>query len=65
MLALAALMYAAAEVRKETAKEIGELQAALYAIYSRHKNFIVVPGDMTPKERADFILEHIARMEAQ
>ena len=48
------------EIRRDTMKEVGELQAALYAIYSRHKNFIIVPGNMSPKERADFILEQIS-----
>jgi predicted ATPase len=51
------------EVRRDTSKVVGELQAALYAIYCRHKNFIVVPGNLSPKERADFILQQTLTIE--
>lgn len=51
------------EIRRDTMKEVGELQAALYAIYSRHKNFIIVPGNMSPEKRADFILDKILNIE--
>ncbi len=47
------------EIRKEGVQEVRELQAALYAIYSRHKHFIVVPGKMSPEERAQFILDRL------
>lgn len=53
------------EIRRENSQEVGELQAALYAIYSRHKHFIIVPGNMSPEKRADFILEQIATIEQQ
>ncbi len=48
------------QIRRESVQEVREQQAALYAIYSRHKYFIPVPGMMTPKERADFILNHLS-----
>lgn len=47
------------EIRRDTMKEVGELQAALYAIYSRHRNFIIVPGNMSPEKRADYILDRL------
>jgi len=47
------------EIRRENLQEARELQAALYAIYSRHKQFIIVPGNMTSEERAHFILKHL------
>lgn len=51
------------EIRCENTKEVYELQAALYAIYSKHKHLILVPGDLTPKERADFILQRAHNLE--
>jgi predicted ATPase len=53
------------EIRLQNAKEADELQAALYAIYSRHRNFILVPGNLSPKERAAFILNRINELEQQ
>ena len=53
------------EIRKESSKEFHELQAALYAIYCRHKHFIPVPGNLSPKKRAQFILDHIEKIESQ
>lgn len=43
------------EIRRDTAKEVDELQTALYAIYCMHKHFFVVPGNLTPDERAQWI----------
>lgn len=51
------------EVRCEDAHEASKLELATYAIYCRHDHFIVVPGELTPEERADFILEKIREME--
>jgi predicted ATPase len=51
------------EVRREDAQEAAKLEVAIYAIYCRHDNFIVVPGGLTPQERADFILEKIRHMD--
>ena len=50
-------------VRWENAQEAAKQEAAIYAIYCRHDNFIVVPGGLSPEERADFILEKIRPME--
>ena len=47
------------EVFRENGQEAAKLEAAVHAIYCRHKNFIEVPGGMSPRERADFILERI------
>lgn len=52
------------EVRKEDETEAKELQAALYKTYSKHKKFVVVPGNLSPKERANYILEQVRRIEA-
>ena len=51
------------EIRRDSTREAMEQQAALYAIYSRHKNFILVPGCMTPAERAAFILDKVKTLE--
>jgi len=51
------------EVRREDAQEAAKQEAAIYAIYCKHDNFIVVPGGLSPQERADFILEKIRLME--
>jgi predicted ATPase len=51
------------EARRENAQEAANLETAAYAIYCRHDNFIAVPGDLSPQERADFILEKIRRMD--
>jgi predicted ATPase len=47
------------EIRRENTQEAAELEVAAYAVYCKHDHFIVVPGGMTPAERADFILEKI------
>lgn len=47
------------EIRKESTQEAAELEVATYAIYCSHNNFILVPGGMSPAERADFILKKI------
>lgn len=51
-------------VRRELAQAARDIHVGLYAVYSRHKNFIIVPGNLCPKERADFILEQIFKIEA-
>lgn len=51
------------EIRRENTEEAGRLEAATYAIYCRHHNFILVPGGMSPVERADFILEKMKGLE--
>ncbi len=51
------------DVRKENAREAAQLEVATYAMYCRHHNFIVVPGGLSPRERADFILEKIRQRE--
>jgi predicted ATPase len=51
------------DVRRENLKEVEELQVALYAIYCRHKNFIIVPGDLSVEERSAIILEHVNNLE--
>jgi predicted ATPase len=53
------------EIRRENLKEVGELQAGIYAIYSRHKNFIPIPGNMSAEKRADYILEQISKIEGK
>ncbi len=53
------------EIRRENSKEAGEFQAALFAVYCQHKNFIVVPGNLSAQERATFILECVNRLEQQ
>lgn len=53
------------EVRRENTQQFTEIQAALYAVYCRHKNFIIVPGNLTPAERATFILSSIKKIEDQ
>ena len=53
------------EIRRDSQKEVGELQAALYAIYCRHKNFIIVPGNLSPKKRSALILEYVNKFEKQ
>jgi predicted ATPase len=52
------------EVRRENAQEAAKQEAAIYAIYCKHNNFIVVPGGLSPQERADFILEKIRQMDS-
>lgn len=52
-------------IRRENSQQAGEMQAALFAVYCQHKNFVVVPGNLTPQERAVFILESIHRLEGQ
>lgn len=52
------------ELRRENAQEAAELEVATFAIYCRHDRFIVVPGGLSPKERAEFILEKIQQIEA-
>jgi predicted ATPase len=51
-------------IRQETAQQARELQAALFSVYCQHKNFFVVPGNLTPQERATFILERVHQLEA-
>lgn len=51
------------EIRRENTQDAAKLEVATYAIYCRHDNFIVVPGGMSPAERADFILEKICELE--
>jgi predicted ATPase len=47
------------EIRRESTQEAAVLEAATYAMYCQHGNFILVPGGMSPTERADFILKKI------
>jgi hypothetical protein len=51
------------EIRRESTQEASKLETAAYAIYCRHNKFIIVPGEMTPAERADFILNKVKEME--
>jgi len=51
------------EIRRENAQEAARLEVAAYALYCRHKNFILVPGGLSPQERTDFILEKIPQIE--
>lgn len=51
------------QLRRENAKEAASLQVAICAIYCRHDHFIIVPGGLSPQERADFILEKIRQMD--
>jgi len=51
------------KVRRENAQEAAKQAVAIYAIYCRHNNFIVVPGDLSPQERVKFILEKIRQMD--
>lgn len=51
------------EIRRENTQEAAKLEAAAYATYCRHDNFIIVPGGMSPAERADFILNKIKEIE--
>lgn len=51
------------EVRRENAQDAAKLEVASYAIYCRHRNFILVPGELTPGERADFILDKVREID--
>lgn len=51
------------EIRRENTQEAAKLEAAVHALYCRHNNFILVPGERTPQERADFILEKIRQLD--
>jgi predicted ATPase len=51
------------EVRRENAQEAAKLEVAAYTIYCRHRNFILVPGGLTPQKRADFIMEKIREID--
>lgn len=51
------------EVRRENSHNAAKLEVATYALYCRHKHFIIVPGGLTPQERADFILGKIDQMD--
>jgi len=51
------------ELRRENTQEAVELDVATYAIYCRHNRFIVVPGNLSPQERADFILENVRQID--
>lgn len=53
------------EVRRENADEAAQLEVAAYALYCRHNNFIVVPGEQSPEKRADFILKKIQEIESE
>ena len=51
------------EIRIEDERAFYEIQASLYTTYCRHKHFIPVPGNLSPKERAGYILDAIERIE--
>lgn len=51
------------KIRRDTKKEAEELHASLYALYSRHNRFIVVPGDLSPQKRMNFILKYVEIIE--
>lgn len=51
------------EIRRENTQEAAKLEVATFAIYCRHDNFILVPGGMTPSERAEFILKKMKDIE--
>jgi predicted ATPase len=50
-------------VRRDTTQEARDIHAGLYAVYSRHKHFILVPGNLSPEERAQFILDKTSEIE--
>jgi predicted ATPase len=51
------------EIRRENTQEAAKLETAAYATYCRHDKFIIVPGGISPAERADFILNKICEIE--
>lgn len=52
------------EIRHEDLRETLELQTALFAIYAPHPKLFLVPGQMSPKSRAEFILNKIHELES-
>jgi predicted ATPase len=53
------------EIRHDDLQVGNEIESGLYAVYARHKHLILVPGNLTPKERAAFILQHVRDLEAK
>ncbi|MCH9620938.1 MAG: hypothetical protein S4CHLAM20_03470 [Chlamydiia bacterium] len=48
------------DVRRESNDEALRLNEAIKNAYAKHFNVIVIPGSLTPKERADLILSKIS-----
>jgi predicted ATPase len=53
------------EVRRENNFDAAKQEAATFATYCRHDHFILVPGNLSPRDRAHFILSKILEIDSQ
>jgi len=52
------------EIRRESTEEAIAIGRAIKDIYSKHYNLIIIPGNMSPKERAKLVQQRVSELKS-